>query len=97
MGEGFGTVFLNTCIALGILMLVLGVVYTIWTQHNLKKKRAYFKELHTELAPGKEVMFCGGIFGTVKSVDGDRVEVKVRSGAVIDVSRYAIQEIVSSK
>lgn len=97
MGEGFGTVFLNTCIALGILMLVLGVVYTIWTQRNLKKKREYFKELHIELAPGKEIMFCGGIFGTVKDIDGDRVEVKVRSGAVVDVSRYAIQEIVSSK
>lgn len=97
MGEGFGTAFLNTCIALGILMLVLGVVYTIWTQRNLKKKREYFKELHTELAPGKEIMFCGGIFGTVKGIDGDRVEVKVRSGAVVDVSRYAIQEIVSSK
>lgn len=97
MGEGFGTAFLNTCIALGILMLVLGAVYTIWTQRNLKKKREYFKELHTELAPGKEIMFCGGIFGTVKDIDGDRVEVKVRSGAVVDVSRYAIQEIVSSK
>ena len=47
MGEGFGTVFLNTCIALGILMLVLGVVYTIWTQHNLKKKRAYNPPLHS--------------------------------------------------
>ena len=38
-------------------------------------------------------MFGGGIFGTVKSVDGDVVQVKVRSGAVMDVSRYAIQEI----
>ena len=59
----------------------------------MKKKASYFEKIHTELAPGHEVMFGGGIFGTVKSVDGDVVQVKVRSGAVMDVSRYAIQEI----
>lgn len=93
--ESFGASFLQTCMALAVLLLLIGVIYTIWTQMNLKKKRNYFKELHTGLAPGKEVMFCGGIFGTVKEVNDDRVAIKVRSGAVVDVSRYAIQEIVS--
>ena len=52
------------------------------------------EHIHTDLAPGQRVMFGGGIFGDVKSVQGDVVEVKVRSGATLDVSRYAIQEIV---
>ena len=71
----------------------MAVVYFIWSRIGLKKKQKYFKELHVELAPGQEIMFAGGIYGTVKSIDGDRVEVKVRSGAVLDVSRYAIQQI----
>ena len=71
----------------------MGVIYTIWSQINMRKKQKYFKELHTELKPGQEVLFAGGIYGTIKSIDGERVEVKVRSGAVLDVSRYAIQEI----
>ena len=91
--EGFLQDVLATSVALLILLAIMGAIYLIWTQVGLKKKRDYFKELHTELAPGQEVMFAGGIFGTVKSIDGDRVEVKVRSGAVLDVSRYAIQEI----
>lgn len=84
---------LASSIALLILFAIMGIVYMLYTRAGMKKKRQYFEKIHTELAPGHEVMFGGGIFGTVKSVDGDRVEVKVKSGAVMDVSRYAIQEI----
>ena len=93
MGADFWQNVLASSVALLILFAIMGVVYIVWTQVGVRKKRNYFKELHTELAPGQEIMFAGGIYGTVKSIDGDRIEVKVRSGAVIDVSRYAIQQI----
>ncbi len=89
----FGANVLASSVALLILIAVMGVVYFFWSKANIKKKSKYFEKIHAELAPGQKVMFGGGIFGTVKSVDGDVVEVKVRSGAVLDVSRYAIQEI----
>lgn len=89
----FGANVLASSVALLILIAVMGVVYFFWSKANIKKKSKYFEKIHTELTPGQKVMFGGGIFGTVKSVDGDVVEVKVRSGAVLDVSRYAIQEI----
>ena len=75
------------------LLAIMGLIYTIWSQINMKKKQKYFKELHTELKPGQEVLFAGGIYGTVKGIEGEKVQIKVRSGAVVDVSRYAIQEI----
>lgn len=92
MGD-FALSVASSSVALLILLAVMIVVYLVWTRMNMKKKSAYFEKVHTELAPGKEVMFGGGIFGTVKRVNGDRVEVTVRSGATLDVSRYAIQEI----
>lgn len=91
--ENFWQSVLSSSVALLILLAIMGVAYVIWTQVGLKKKREYFKAIHTDLAPGQEIMFAGGIYGTVKSINGDKVEVKVRSGAVLDVSRYAIQEI----
>ena len=89
----FGQSILASSIALGGLLVIMAVVDFIWSRIGRKKKQKYFKELHVELAPGQEIMFAGGIYGTVKSIDGDKVEVKVRSGAVLDVSRYAIQQI----
>ncbi|MBM6687496.1 preprotein translocase subunit YajC [Collinsella tanakaei] len=91
--EDFWGSVLSSSVALLILFAIMGVVYLIWSQVGVRKKRNYFKELHNELAPGQEIMFAGGIYGTIKSINGDKVEVKVRSGAVMDVSRYAIQEI----
>lgn len=70
----------------------MGLIYTIWSQINMKKKQKYFKELHTEPA-GSGGSFAGGIYGTVKGIEGEKAQIKVRSGAVVDVSRYAIQEI----
>lgn len=93
MAVDFGQSILASSIALGGLLVIMAIVYFIWSRIGFKKKQKYFKELHVELAPGQEIMFAGGIYGTVKSIDGDRVEVKVRSGAVLDVSRYAIQQI----
>jgi len=86
----FGANVLSSSVALLGLLVIMGLIYTIWSQINMKK---YFKELHTELKPGQEVLFAGGIYGTVKGIEGEKVQIKVRSGAVVDVSRYAIQEI----
>ena len=73
----FGANVLSSSVALLGLLVIMGLIYTIWSQINMKKKQKYFKELH----------------GTVKGIEGEKVQIKVRSGAVVDVSRYAIQEI----
>ena len=73
----FGANVLSSSVALLGLLVIMGLIYTIWSQINMKKKQKYFKELHTEL----------------KGIEGEKVQIKVRSGAVVDVSRYAIQKI----
>ena len=92
--ENFGQSVLASSVALLLIMGVMGLVYFFWSKANMKKKVKYFEHIHTDLAAGQRVMFGGGIYGEVKSVNGDVVEVKVRSGATLDVSRYAIQEII---
>ncbi len=93
MPENFLDNVLASSVVLLVFLVLMGVVFTIWSYVKMRKKRQYFAKVHKELAPGQEVMFAGGIFGTVKEIDGDRVAVKVRSGATLDVSRYAIQQI----
>ena len=93
MPENFLDNVLASSVVLLAFLVLMGLVLTVWSYLKMRKKRQYFEKVHKELKVGQEVMFGGGIFGTVKEVDGDRVAVKVRSGAVLDVSRYAIQEI----
>ena len=93
MPENFLDNVLASSVVLLAFLVLMGLVFTVWSYLKMRKKRQYFETVHKELKVGQEVMFGGGIVGTVKEVDGDRVAVKVRSGAVLDVSRYAIQEI----
>ena len=68
----FGANVLSSSVALLGLLVIMGLIYTIWSQINMKKKQRYFKELHTELKPGQEVLFAGGIYGTVKGIEARR-------------------------
>ncbi|QOY60972.1 preprotein translocase subunit YajC [Thermophilibacter immobilis] len=86
---------LASSFALGALLLIMGLVYLIWRAVTLKRKQRYFAELHEELAVGKPVVFGGGIYGTLTEVGAERVCVKVRSGAVLEVSRFSVQTIQS--
>lgn len=84
---------LGSSITLLGFILVMGLIYTAFSYFKMKKQRNYFQEVHTELAPGMEVMFGGGIFGTITKVGKEKVVVKVKSGALLEVSRFAIQEV----
>lgn len=85
---------LGSSIALiGLIILVL-LVYAILNYSSTKKRRKYFEELHTNLKVGSEVIFSNGIYGKVENVYEDYLDIKVKSGAILKVSRYAISEIV---
>lgn len=92
--DSFIASLLPASVALIILLLLVGCVAFLLSASKTKKQKAFFEQLHTQLAPGKHVMFCGGIFGEVVAVGVDEVEVKIAPKTTITVSRYAIQAIV---
>ena len=85
---------LAACAALLILIAIMGVVYAIYSAVKANKQKAYFAELHSSLKIGQRVAFAGGLFGKLVRVGEETCDVEVKSGAIVEVSRYAIQEIV---
>lgn len=85
---------LASSIVMLVFLAIIGLIYYIFSYRKMKNQKAVYKEIHLELAPGKKVMFAGGLYGTVQTVGTDICDVKLKSGAVVEVSRYAIQEIV---
>lgn len=92
--EGLGTSILASSIVLLVLLAVMGVAAFALSTRKTKARKQFLADVHTNLAPGKRVMFAGGLYGTVTKVGTDVVEVEVKDGTKLDVSRYAIQEIV---
>lgn len=92
--ENLGTAVFASSIVILVLIAVMGVVAGVLNARKTSKQKAYFADLHTSLKPGKKVMFAGGLYGTVTKVGDDVVEVKVKDGSLMDVSRYAVQEVI---
>lgn len=84
---------LSACTALLILIAIMGVVYAIYSAVKANKQKASFAELHANLKRGQRVAFAGGLYGRLVRVGEKTCDVEVKSGAVVEVSRYAIQEI----
>lgn len=57
---------------------------------SVRRQQRRVAELQAEIAIGDEVILSAGIFGTVRSVDGDRVRLEVAEGTVITVARQVV-------
>ena len=84
-----------TCITIAVLMGIIAMILTIISAMNMKKRREQIGELHTTLAVGCKVMFAGGIYGkVVRMSDEEIISVEVAPKTIIEISRFAVQEIV---
>lgn len=90
---GLGQSILGAFVALLAAVGVVGVIYAIHGARQSKKQQRYFEDLHSRMAAGQHVVFSGGLHGTLVRVGKETCDVKVKSGAVVEVSRYAIQSI----
>ena len=88
-------VILWTCVTVGVLVGIFGIILTAISAVNMKKRRQQIGDIHTTLAVGSKVMFAGGIYGKVVRMNGDDevIGVEVAPKVIIDISRFAVQGI----
>ena len=87
-------VILWTCVTVGVLVGIFGIVLTAISAVNMKKRREQMADIHTTLTVGSKVMFAGGIYGKVVRIGEDEViGVEVAPKTIIDISRYSVQAI----
>ena len=89
-------VILWTCVTIAILMGIFGMILTIISAVNMRKRRKEVGDIYTTLSLGCRVMFAGGFYGKVVRMNGDDevIGIEVAPKTVVDVSRYAVQQII---
>ena len=73
---------------------VFGLILSFFGYRRAKRRREALERLHRNLAPGREVLFGGGVYGRLVEVGEEEVTVEVARGVRIRVSRFAIQSLV---
>ena len=88
-------VILWTCVTIAVLMGIFGLILSIISAVNMRKRRQQMADMHTTLAIGSKVMFAGGIYGKVVRMNGDDevIGVEIAPKTIIDISRFAVQAI----
>lgn len=73
-----------------VLFLVALVALWALMTRPVRRQQREVAALQAELAIGDEVILSAGIFGTVRSIDGDRVLLEIAEGTVITVARQVV-------
>ena len=61
---------------------------------NGKHQKGYFAELQQSLKKGQKIKLYGGIIGEIQALGKETVDLRVKSGTVIEVERSAVAEIM---
>ena len=73
------------------IMIILLVLMWVLMMRPQRKKEKEEQKFRNELKKGDRVLFSGGIYGKVHSVDTHTVEVEVSNGVIVTVEKSMIQ------
>ncbi len=77
------------------LLPLVGIALLFWflVIRPTSKRQKELARMQSSLKPGDEVMLTSGIFGTLRTADGDQVHVEISDGVLVTVARGAIGSV----
>ncbi|GAB4288493.1 MAG: hypothetical protein Kow0067_14130 [Coriobacteriia bacterium] len=69
--------------------LILGGMYLLFIRPQMKRQKEH-QALMESLSVGDPVVTIGGIFGSIRTLDAERVGIEVAPNVIIEVSIQAI-------
>jgi preprotein translocase subunit YajC len=75
---------------------VIAIAFFVLIVRPQRRRLAAHRAFVASIEVGDEVVTTGGVFGTVRRLDDDRVDLEVAPGVVIGVARAAIAQSATS-
>ena len=72
-------------------VVVIGIIYLLIVRPN-KRRMAEYQKMLDSLAVGNRVM-AAGIYGTIKKIGDNTVDVEIAKGVVVEVNKNAIASV----
>ena len=81
---------------MGVLIVIVVLAFLFWLFIVRPQRRAAAdqRELLEALEPGDEIVSAGGLYGVIKEIDGDELQVEIADGLVVRMARGAVAGFV---
>ena len=76
-----------------IILVLFALAYVVFLRPQRQRQTAQ-RELLATLEPGDEIVSTGGLFGVIKSIEGDELHVEIADGVAVRMARRAVPGIV---
>ncbi|MCL2538691.1 MAG: preprotein translocase subunit YajC [Alphaproteobacteria bacterium] len=73
-------------------VVIFAVLYFFMILPNKRRMKEY-KNMLSKLAVGNKILCAGGIYGVIKKIDGEKIQVEIAKGVVIDIPKSAVANI----
>lgn len=90
-------VILQCCLTIGVLVLIFLTFYYVRSAKQIKRRREALVNILNSLKPGKDIIFSGGIRGTIVRAGEEYLDVEVAKGITITVSRLSVTEVLNKR
>jgi preprotein translocase subunit YajC len=77
-----------------IVIVVLVALFWLLLVRPQRRRAVEQRELLASLEPGDEIVSTGGLFGVIKSVEGDELHVEIAEGLVVRMAKRAVAGLV---
>jgi len=74
-------------------LLAIFLVFWLLIIRPQRTRAKALQDLRDSLNPGDRVMMTAGIFGTLRTVDGDRATIEVADGTLLEIATGAIATV----
>ncbi|MCL2338602.1 MAG: preprotein translocase subunit YajC [Proteobacteria bacterium] len=72
--------------------IIFAILYFFMILPNQRRMKEY-KSMLDKLQVGSKILCAGGIYGVVRKIEGDKIEVEIAKGVTIEIPRNAIANI----
>ena len=76
-----------------IIVLLFGVLWVVFIRPQ-KRRQVHQRDMLDNLSDGDQILTAGGLYATVRSVDGDDVHVEIAPGTEVRLAKGAVAAVI---
>jgi preprotein translocase subunit YajC len=77
-----------------IIIVILLLLMWVLLVRPQRRRQSSQQDMLQNLSPGDEILTAGGMYGTVRSVEGDDVNVEISPGTEVRLAKRAVAAVI---